>query len=298
MRRLGALVALLAVWEAVVRMGWVSPLLVPPPVVVARVVADLVRGGALWGHVGATLLEALGGLGLGVAAGGLLGLAAGLLPPVADLLQPAMAVLNAVPRVILAPLLVIWFGIGVASKIALSFLLVAVTVFFAVYGGIRETDPRLVERVRTLGGDAWAVVREVYAPSVGAWVVSSLKLAVGFAFTGAVVGEFVASSRGLGYLLSFAQSTYNAALTVALIALVMAVTLTLFAGLERGERRLLRWKHGARPRRAPGSRAAAPVSARETVPAPASGEGGARTQPEAPGGFSDRPPATRAQEVG
>ncbi|MDR7555049.1 MAG: ABC transporter permease [Armatimonadota bacterium] len=244
MRRLGALVVVLGAWEGVTRLRWVSALVVPPPAAVVGALGELARGGALWGHVGATVAEALGGLGLGVAAGGLLGLAAALLPPVADVLAPVMAVLNAVPRVILAPLLVIWFGIGMASKVALSFLLVAVTVFFAVYGGIRETDRRLIERVRTLGGDAWVVIREVYVPSVGAWVLGSLKLAVGFAFTGAVVGEFVASSRGLGYLLSFAQSTYNAALTVALIVLVMAVTLALFAGLERLERRLLRWRTG------------------------------------------------------
>jgi NitT/TauT family transport system permease protein len=263
----GALVVVLAVWEGAARLRWLNPVLVPPPVAVAGVLVDLVRGGAIWGHFGATLLEALGGLGLGIAAGGVLGLAAGLLPPVADLLQPVMAVLNAVPRVILAPLLVIWFGIGVASKIALSFLLVAVTVFFAVYSGIRETDARLVERVRTLGGDAWAVAREVYVPSVGAWVLGSLKLAVGFAFTGAVVGEFVASSRGLGYLLSFAQSTYNAALTVALVVLVMAVTLALFAGLERAERRLLRWRYGAALPRGRRVQAAATVATRGSVPA-------------------------------
>ena len=87
------------------------------------------------------------------------------------------------------------------------------------------------------------LIREVYVPSIAAWVVGSLKIAVGFAFTGAVVGEFVASSRGLGYLLQFAQSTYNAALTLASVALIMAFVLVLFALAERLERRLLRWRY-------------------------------------------------------
>ena len=98
-------------------------------------------------------------------------------------------------------------------------------------------------RLRTLGGDRTTLIREVYVPSVTAWVLGSFKVAVGFAFTGAVVGEFVASSRGLGYLLQFAQSTYNAALTSALILLIMVFVLLLFAAAARVERRLLAWRH-------------------------------------------------------
>jgi NitT/TauT family transport system permease protein len=171
-----------------------------------------------------------------------LGFAASLSPITADLLEPVMILLNAIPRVILAPLFVIWLGIGLASKVALALILVAVLVFFSVYNGIKEVDVRLVERVRTLGGTRRVLIREVYVPSVTAWVLGSLKIAVGFAFTGAVVGEFVASSRGLGYLLQFAQSTYNAGLTMALIALIMTFVLVLFALAERLERRLLRWR--------------------------------------------------------
>jgi NitT/TauT family transport system permease protein len=98
-----------------------------------------------------------------------------------------------------------------------------------------------VERIVTLGGGRWALVRHVYLPSVAAWVMGSLKVAIGFAFTGAVVGEFVAASRGLGYLLSFAQSTYNAALMLAIVLLIMTVVLVIFALGGRLERHLLRW---------------------------------------------------------
>src|SRR3546814_11768207 len=128
-----------------------------------------------------------------------------------------MVLPNAVPRVIMAPLFVIWLGIDLPSKMALALILVAVLIFFAVYSGIKEVDHRLVERVRTLGGNRWVLIREVYVPSVTAWVMGNLKVAVGFAFTGAVVGEFVASSRGLGYMLQFPQSTYNAPLPLPLI---------------------------------------------------------------------------------
>jgi NitT/TauT family transport system permease protein len=126
--------------------------------------------------------------------------------------------------------------------VALAFILVAVLIFFTVYTGIRQVDRRLVERVTTLGGGRWTLLREVYLPSVVGWIMGNLKVAVGFAFTGAVVGEFVAATRGLGYLLSFAQSTYNAALMLALVLLIMAFVLLIFALAGRLERRLLRWR--------------------------------------------------------
>lgn len=240
-RAVAALCALGA-WELASRLGWLDPFLVPPPSRVASVLYELAGTGQVWPHFRATVWEAVAGLVVGTACGSALGLLSAMVRPVAEVLEPVMALLNAVPRVVLAPLFVIWFGIGTASKVALSFLLVMVVMFFATYTGVREVDPRLVERVRTLGGGRRDVVREVYVPSVSAWVVSGLKVAVGFAFTGAVVGEFVASSQGLGYLLSFAQSTYNASLTLALIALVVAVILLLFWGFGRLERWWLRWR--------------------------------------------------------
>ena len=135
----------------------------------------------------------------------------------------------------------LWLGIGLASKVALSFILVAVLIFFTVFSGIRQVDRRLVERITTLGGDRWALVRHVYLPSVAAWILSNLKVAVGFAFTGACVGEFVAATRGLGYLLSFAQSTYNSALMFAIIFLILLVVLLIFAAAGQLEKYLLRW---------------------------------------------------------
>jgi NitT/TauT family transport system permease protein len=233
---------MIAAWEMLSRLGVLDPFYLPAPSAVTRVLWSLFVDGSVWTHLEATLIAALAGLAGGLVLGVALGFAAALAPIVAELLEPVMIVLNAIPRVVLAPLLVIWLGIGLPSKMALALMLVAVLMFFAVYGGVREVDQRLVERVRTLGGGRGVLVREVYVPSVTAWVMGNLKVAVGFAFTGAVVGEFVASSRGLGYLLQFAQSTYNAALTMALIVLIMAVVLVLFAGAERLERRLLRWR--------------------------------------------------------
>jgi len=205
-RQLAAFAVLLAVWEAAGRAGMLNPIYVPSPSRIGAALVELFSDGRIWPHLDATFTAALGGLALGIAVGILLGVVAALVRFIAELLEPVMTVLNAIPRVILAPLFVIWLGIGLASKIALSFILVAVLIFFTVFTGIRQVDRRLVERVITLGGDRWSLVRHVYLPSVAAWVLGNLKIAVGFAFTGACVGEFVAATRGLGYLLSFAHS--------------------------------------------------------------------------------------------
>jgi NitT/TauT family transport system permease protein len=241
LRQLAAVAVLLAVWEAAGRADMLNPMYAPNPSSVGAALVDLFADGRIWPHLDATFTAALGGLALGIAVGIILGVVAALVPAIAELIEPVMSVLNAIPRVILAPLFVIWLGIGLASKVALSFILVAVLIFFTVFSGIRQVDRRLVERVITLGGSRWSLVRHVYLPSVAAWVLGNLKIAVGFAFTGACVGEFVAATRGLGYLLSFAQSTYNAALMFALIFLVLVVVLLIFAIAGYLEKYLLRW---------------------------------------------------------
>ena len=241
-RQVVALLMLLALWEAAGRASMLNPLYLPSPSQIGAALVELFSDGRIWPHLEATFTAALGGLVLGIAVGAVLGVAEALVRLVAELLEPVMTLLNAVPRVILAPLFVIWLGIGLASKIALSFILVAVLIFFTVFTGIRQVDRRMVERVITLGGGRWALVRHVYLPSVTAWILSNLKIAVGFAFTGALVGEFVAATHGLGYLLSFAQSTYNAALMFALIVLILAVVLLIFGIAGRLEKYLLRWQ--------------------------------------------------------
>src|SRR6185312_4864413 len=214
LRQVASLVVFVALWEGASRGGFLNPLYIPAPSAVASALIELFGSGTIWPHLVATFRAAIAGLVLGLVVGTVLGILAALLPFLAELIEPFMILLNAVPRVVLAPLFVIWFGIDLGSKIALAFILVAVLIFFTVFTGIRQVDRRLVE----------------------------LKVAVGFAFTGAVVGEFVDASRGLGYLLSFAQSTYNAALMLALVLLIMLFVLLIFALSERLEKRLTRWR--------------------------------------------------------
>jgi NitT/TauT family transport system permease protein len=173
LRRMLSLLALASIWEMLARYGIIDPFYSPPPTEVLRVILSLFTEGKIFSHLEATFTAALAGLLLGLAIGVFLGFAAALIPLVAEVLEPVMMLLNAIPRVIMAPLFVIWLGIDLASKVALSIVLVAVLIFFAVYSGIKDVNQLLVDRVRTLGGGRMILLREVYVPSVTAWVLGS-----------------------------------------------------------------------------------------------------------------------------
>src|SRR6266508_379125 len=229
-------------WELAARVGFIDPFFFSSPSAIAAVLAQQFSRGTIWRHLLVTFQEALWGLALGFVVGAVLAWIATRSQTIADLLEPVLLLLNAVPRIVLAPIFVMWLGLGLQSKVAVSFFLVFVVIFFAVYAGIREVDRSLVERLIILGGSWRDLLIEVYIPSVLSWVFASLRVAVGFAFTGAIVGEFVGSSAGLGYLMNFATGSQNASLLMSTVVLIMVFIALLFALLERAERRLMAWK--------------------------------------------------------
>lgn len=240
--RLLLVTGLLAAWELGVRNGAIDPFFFSSPSGIAEMLGRQFGSGSIYKHLSATLQEALWGLLLGFVGGAAIAWLATRSEVIADLVDPLLLLLNSVPRIVLAPIFVMWLGIGINSKIAVSFFLVFVVIFFAVASGIREVDPILIERIVVLGGSPRDLLLEVYIPSVLSWVFSSLRVAVGFAFTGAIVGEFVGASAGLGYLMNFAQGSQNAALMMATVVVIMVVIAVLFAALERVEQRLMAWK--------------------------------------------------------
>src|SRR5690242_4611912 len=152
LRQAVAFAIVLAIWEAAGRAGLLNPLYAPAPSQIGAALFQLFSGGEIWPHLEATFSAALGGLVIGIVVGVVLGIVAALVPVIAELLGPVMTLLNAIPRAVMAPLFVIWLGIGLASKIALAFVLVAVMMFFTVFTGIRQVDRKLTERIVTLGG--------------------------------------------------------------------------------------------------------------------------------------------------
>ena len=212
------------------------------PIEVFRATIDWFVSGKIYSHLAITMWETV----LAFALGSLLGLVFGLwlaLSPVFDALaDPYIKAMNAMPRVILAPIFVVWFGLGVLSKVALGVTLVFFVVFFNVYQGIKEVSPTVLSNARMLGATRRQLLRFIYLPSATSWVFSSLHTSVGMAFVGAVVGEYMGSSRGVGYLILQAEGTFDINTVFAGIVVLTICAVLLDLLVTRIENRMLRWR--------------------------------------------------------
>jgi NitT/TauT family transport system permease protein len=171
-----------------------------------------------------------------------MGLWLALSPTAAAILDPYIKALNSMPRVILAPIFSVWFGLGMASKVALAITLVFFIVFFNVYQGVREVSPVILANAKMLGASQRQLLRAVYLPSATSWVFSSLHTSVGLAFVGAVVGEYLGSARGVGYLILQAEGTFDINTVIAGIVVLTCCALILDALVSLIEKRLLTWQ--------------------------------------------------------
>ncbi|HET6827350.1 MAG TPA: ABC transporter permease [Ramlibacter sp.] len=193
-------------------------------------------------HLGVTLLETVLAFGIGTLLGLGFGLWLALAPTASAILDPYIKAANSMPRVILAPIFALWFGLGIWSKVALAVTLVFFIVFFNVYQGVREVSPVVLANARMLGASRKQLLRTVYLPSATSWVFSSLHTSVGLAFVGAVVGEYLGSARGVGYLILQAEGTFDVNTVFAGIVVLTAFALALDALVGRVERRLMKWQ--------------------------------------------------------
>lgn len=199
-------------------------------------------GGRIYEHLLVTLVETLLAFAIGTAGGLGVGLWLALSPTASALADPYIKALNAMPRVILAPIFAVWFGLGILSKVALGITLVFFIVFFNVYQGVKEVSPVVLNNARMLGASRRQLLRTVYVPSAMSWVFSSLHTSVGMAFVGAVVGEYLGSARGVGYLILQAEGAFDINTVFAGILVLTAFALALDAAVSVAERRLLVWR--------------------------------------------------------
>ncbi|MGW2521349.1 ABC transporter permease [Streptomyces sp. NPDC001617] len=240
------LVGILGLWEALSRAKVIDPFNFSMPSKIWDQIWTWVTHGTALGPLGEqiwyTLYEALLGWVLGVAAGVVFGIALGRISFLADVLGPYIKVLNSMPRIILAPIFLIWFGLGPASKVASAVVLVFFPVFFNAFQGAREVDRNLVANARILGASDRRVTLQVVIPSATSWIFTSLHVSFGFALIGAIVGEYIGATRGIGLLVSQSQNTFNAAGVYAAMVILAVVALAAEGLLTFVERRVFRWK--------------------------------------------------------
>jgi NitT/TauT family transport system permease protein len=251
--QVGLLVVIFVLWHVLTKPGLIPPIVFEndqqaafffgePLKVLGRIWAWFVTNADIYQHLWVTLLETVLAFGIGTALGLACGLWLALSPMAALITDPYIKALNSMPRVILAPIFAVWFGLGVASKVALGVTLVFFIVFFNVYQGVKEVSPVVLANARMLGASGRQLLRHVYLPSATSWVFSSLHTSVGLAFVGAVVGEYLGSSRGVGYLILQAEGAFDINTVMAGILVLTVFALALDATVGKLETRLMKWQ--------------------------------------------------------
>jgi NitT/TauT family transport system permease protein len=229
-------------WWLLTYEGWISTFFFGDPIGVARQLVKWFVSGDIFSHLLATLIETLLAFAIGTVLGLVVGLWLALNRYMAEVLDPFIKAFNSMPRLIFAPIFALWFGLGIWSKVALGVTLVFFIVFFNVFQGIREVNPVVLANTRMLGASRGELMRHVYLPSAMSWVFSSLHNAVGVAFVGAVVGEYLGSEKGIGYLILLAEGVFDINAVIAGILLLTAFALLLDIAVSLFEERFMRWQ--------------------------------------------------------
>jgi NitT/TauT family transport system permease protein len=244
--QIGVFAVIVGGWEVSARTGLADPFFFGQPSgIVATIWRWSTRGtpqGPLWQHVAVTLEETVLAFFIGVLMGVIGGFALGRSRTLAAVFGPYVRMGNAIPRVILGSIFVIWLGLGMASKVALGVTLTFFIVFFNAFQGVREVDPNLVNNARILGASPRQLSFDVMLPAALGWIISSLHTSFGFALVGAVVGEFLGATQGLGYLVATAQGAFNTNGVFAAMVIMSVVALIADASVTWLERRLTPWR--------------------------------------------------------
>ncbi|HWC91857.1 MAG TPA: ABC transporter permease [Pseudolabrys sp.] len=212
------------------------------PLDVGQRLYDWIIDGSLFLHLWATVYETFLGFVVGAAVGVVLGIWLGVSPFTSRLLNPYLNALNALPKVALAPLFVLWFGLGVESKVALAAVLVLFLVFLNTYAGVREVDQDLIDGARLMRASRVQVITKVIIPSALSWVFAGLKISVPYALIGAVLGEMLAANRGLGYLVQYSGSQFDTAGVFAVLIVIALLAVALNFLVELVQHRMQRWR--------------------------------------------------------
>ncbi len=233
--------AILVAWQLASRALHLEFWISSPAGVIAALQA-WAADGTLASDVGTTLLEAGAGFALGAVAGALVGFVFGWFRALGDLFEPFILSFYTLPKIALAPLVVLWFGIGLANKVMFAALLVFFMIFFTTFQGTRQVDAELIANARLMGASRFATWTKIAVPYSAVWVFTGLRLGLPYSLIGAIVGEFVAAQEGVGYRIKEATSLFDTATVFAGLAVLSAISFALLGLLKLIERRTLRWQ--------------------------------------------------------
>ena len=245
--QLAVVVVLFGSWEGFGRAGIIDPFYFSMPSSIVARIWEWFTAGDIYTHLAITLAETILSFGIGTLMGISLGLWLGLSKLAAEVLDPFIKIVNAIPRILLAPIFVMWFGLGLTSKVALGATMVLFITFFNTYQGVREVNPVILANARLLKASRLSLLRHVYVPSATRWILSSLRASVGMAVMGAIVAEYLGSSAGLGHLIAQAEGVFDATGVFSGIVVLSAFVIALDRSVDALEGKLLVWRPKADP---------------------------------------------------
>lgn len=239
--RAGVIALFLFAWQLAADSGTINPFLMGSPKGIAQEAWRLINSGQLWDDTLATVHATLIGFVLGSALGAFFGLLLWCSPYLARVLDPFFVALNGLPKIALAPMIIIWFGSGMLSKVALAFVATFIVSLLSAYQGTHQIDPNLVNLMRSLGATKRLIFLKLVVPATLPWVISAFRLNIGFALIAEIGGEFIASDKGLGRMIFVSGNLFNLNAVWVGIMMLMIVAVALYAIVSRIEKKLLPW---------------------------------------------------------
>ncbi len=236
--QIGILVFLIILWQIAASLGWIDVFIASSPIKICETFLTLIKQGDFLSHLFVTLSETLGGFIIGIVVGFLVSVILWWFPIVSDVLDPYLVVLNAMPKVALGPIIIIWGGAGIGSIIIMTLAISTISTIIGVYGGFACAEREKQMLLKTFGADKFQLLTKVVIPTSYANIISNLKINIGLCWVGVIMGEFLVSKAGLGYLIMYASQVFNLNLVMCGIILVSLCAAMMYALIFYIEKRL------------------------------------------------------------
>jgi len=236
------LIALLGLWELAASLRWINPFITSQPSGIVKTVANLYRGGDLFRHIGVTVYETVIGFTLGTILGTIIAVFLWWSESLAKVLDPYLVVLNSLPKVSLGPIIIVWIGSGMTAIIVMALLVSIIVTILGVYSGFSQVDPDRIKLLKTFGASKWQILQKVVLPGSIPTIISALKINVGLSWVGVIVGEFLVSKAGLGYLAVYGGQVFRLNLVMTSVVILSVAAAIMYQAVVMLEKLFTRWQ--------------------------------------------------------
>lgn len=240
--RAALFVALLVFWEIAARWRWINPFIFSQPSQVGGLLLDMIADGSLWRHLGWTFGETAVGFILGTLIGTLVAIGLWWSKTLSRILDPYLVVLNSIPKIALGPIFIVWLGTSIPAIIGMALAISVIVTVLMVFAGFQEVDPDKIKLLKTFGATRGQILRLVVLPATVPTMIAALKVSVGQSLVGVIMGEFLVSQAGLGYLIVYGGQMWKMSLIMASLSVLCLMSLALYWAVTWLERRYLSWR--------------------------------------------------------